>query len=58
MGSAGSGMAEKWYFRDDTLNHGIEGAERAAGLSLEPPFCLSFVLHFDTREQRVKCLTR
>lgn len=27
MGSAGNEMAEKWYFRDDPLNHGISRGE-------------------------------
>lgn len=51
---AGSGMAEKWYFRDDTLNHGTEKHPfqtfpRIESVSLRflwiffPPFFLSFL---------------
>lgn len=43
MGSAGSGMAEKWYFRNDPLNHGIEG-EACSRSMVEPDrFFISFL---------------
>lgn len=39
----GSGMAEKWYFRGDTLNHGIEKQPLQTSLaSFRSVFCESF----------------
>lgn len=39
----GSGMAEKWYFRGDTLNHGIEKQPLQISLaSFRSVFCESF----------------
>lgn len=48
MGSAGSRMAEKWYFQNDTLNHEVEGgiARDATGLSARRETVFSYLFFF------------